>query len=205
VEVMPVPSADRPDLSHQPTGLNAEIVEVEQVQPLGHTGARALGLPLLATAAWGGVVAFVGPTFDFVTGSTTSAWVWNQSHATLHFAPGLVGIFGAVLMLAAATRGRQRLGALLTLTAGAWFVLGPSLEPLWQSSAPGALETSGSRVMRALEAVGYQYGTGALMMMLAAFSLGLLARAAPVPDPAQAAAPARTRRRRVSLRHVSHA
>jgi hypothetical protein len=168
---------------------------------------RALGLLLIGVAAWGGVVAFVGPSFGFRLGNTTAAWVWNESHATLHFAPGVAGLIGGLLMLIATTRAMERVGGVLALTSGAWFLIGPSLEPLWHSGATTAtLGSSGSTTMRVLEGIGYQYGTGAVMVALAAFALGLLA---PGPVAARATTPAptgtRRRPRRPSFRHVSNA
>jgi hypothetical protein len=161
---------------------------------------------LTAVAAWGGIVVFVGPTFDFLMGNTTEPWVWNQNHATLHFAPGVAGMLGGLLLLAATTRGMERLGGLIALATGVWFVIGPSLEPLWQSSvgSADAIGASGSTTMRVLEAIGYQYGTGAVMVMLAAFALGLLATAPAVVAPAPAQETAPRRRRPRLFRHVSH-
>jgi hypothetical protein len=144
----------------------------------------------MLVAAWGGIVAFVGPTFDFDMGDTSRAWVWNQSHALLHAAPGVVGVVGGFLMLIAMPWALARLGALLALASGAWFVIGPTVEPLWRESASataGPLGSSGTTLHRVLEGIGYQYGTGVVLVMLAAFALGLLA-----PAPARAASSAVT-------------
>lgn len=173
-------------------------------------GSRGLGLLLIGVAAWGGIVAFAGPTFDFTMGQTTTAWAWNQSHATLHFAPGLAGVLGGLLMLSARRWALERLGALLVLVSGIWFLIGPTLEPLWHSgslSTSGPLGSSGSTTMRVLEGIGYQYGTGAVMSILSAFALGLLALApAAVAANEPAASTGEQRRaRRFSFRHASHA
>ena len=139
---------------------------------------RITGLLLLLAAAWGGIVAYVGPTFDFYLGDTTRAWVWNQSHWTLHAAPAVVGVAGGVLLLLGTPWALARLGAVLGLVSGAWFVVGPTVEPLWHSSAGGTsglIGPSGSTLYRVLEAIGYHYGTGVVIVMLASFALGLLA------------------------------
>jgi hypothetical protein len=155
---------------------------------------EVLGILVAGVAAWGGIVAYVGPTFNFDIGTTTRAWVWTQSHWTLSLAPAILGIVGGVMI---ATTGRlvlERLGAAFALIAGAWFVLGPTLAPLWQH---GGITTSGSdgvtqsRAIRVLEGVGYHYGTGTVLMLLGALALGLLATA-PAPAPVPAGTAART-------------
>jgi hypothetical protein len=168
-----------------------------------------MGLLLMGIAAWGGLVAFVGPTFDFTIGDTRNAWVWNESHATLHFAPAIVGMLGGLVMLMATRWARERLGALLALTSGVWFLIGPTLEPLWNSggaSTAGLIGSSGTMTQRVLEGIGYHYGTGAAMVMLSAFALGLLALApATAAQAAAEPAPHERRRRRLSFRHPTHA
>jgi hypothetical protein len=145
--------------------------------------ARALGLLVALVAAWGGIVAYAGPSFHFYMGNT-AAWSWTQSRATLHFAPAIAGILGGLLLLIGRRRSMQQLGSLLGITAGIWFVIGPSLEPLWTSSSGGmggSMAMGGmhmqSKTMQALEAVGYHYGTGAVLATLAALALGLLVAA----------------------------
>ena len=153
--------------------------------------ARALGLLVALVAAWGGIVAYAGPSFHFYMGNT-AAWAWTESRATLHFAPAIAGILGGLLLLIGRTRPMQQLGSLLGITAGIWFVIGPSLEPLWTSSSGGSMAmghmgaSTGmgahmqSKTMQALEAIGYHYGTGVVLATLAALALGLLAAASAV-------------------------
>jgi hypothetical protein len=109
-------------------------------------------------------------------------------------------------MLVATTPAIERLGGLLALMSGVWFLIGPSLEPLWHSGAATAtIGSSGSTAMRVLEGIGYQYGTGAVMVALAAFAFGMLVPA-PVAARATTPAAAATRRRpRPSFRHISNA
>jgi hypothetical protein len=146
-----------------------------------------LGALVVAVSVWGAIVAFVGPTFDFDTGSTTKAWVWTQSHWTLLLVAGLVGIVGGILMMLPG-RTVARVGASLALLAGVWFVLGPTLAPLWQHggiTTSGSDGVSGSRTVRVLEGIGYHYGTGVVLMLLGALALIVLAAV-----PAAAAEPA---------------
>ena len=145
-----------------------------------------LGVLVVAVSAWGGIVAYIGPTFDFDTGSTTNAWIWSQSHWTLMLTAGAVGIVGGVLLMLPVGLAAARLGAVLALIAGGWFVLGPTLAPLWQHAGvttSGSDGVTGSRTERVLEGIGYHYGTGTVLMLLGAFALGLLA-AVPAVAPA---------------------
>jgi len=173
-------------------------------------GTRGLGLLAAAVAAWGGIVAFVGPSFNFELGDTHEAWVWNKSHAIMHFAPGVAGVVGGLLLLAAVPWALGRLGALLALAAGVWFVIAPTLEPLWGTSGGGTSAlygSSGSTTMRVLEGIGYHYGTGVVLILLSSLALGLLALA---PRTVVAAGPeteavAEQRRRPIWPRHARHA
>lgn len=145
-----------------------------------------LGVFVIAVAAWGGVVAFVGPTFDFEIGSTTRAWVWTQSHWTLHLTPAIVGIVGGLLIMFSAGRGGRVAGALLALLSGVWFVIGPTLEPLWQNggtTTSGTDGVTGSQTVRVLEGIGYHYGTGVVLMLLGMLTLVFLP-APPAAEPA---------------------
>jgi hypothetical protein len=153
----------------------------------------AAALLVIAVAGWGGLVEFLGPRFDFDIATTRKAWVWTQSHWTLGLAPAVVGMVGGLLILLGGRVAVQRLGAALALIAGAWFVIGPTVEPLWQH---GGITTSGSdgvtqsRTIRVLEGVGYHYGTGTALMLLGAFVLGLLATVTIVYAEPPAEAPA---------------
>ena len=188
------------------------------MKPSTRLVSRGIGIVLVAIAAWGGVVAFVGPSFDFTVGNAMRSWVWNQSHATLSFAPGLVGVVGGLLMLAALRPGMARLGALLALIAGTWFVIGPTLDPLWHRGGVDAAGTAGSTTMRVLEGIGYHYGTGIAIVLLSAFALGLLAitpeavgvtedvpRRLPGDASESATVEEPRRPRRLSRHHASHA
>lgn len=97
---------------------------------------------------------------------------------------------------------------MLALASGIWFLIGPTLEPLWHSdggSTAALAGSSGSTAQRVLEGIGYHYGVGAVMVMLAAFVLGMLALA---PAAVRQMAPPPTqepRRPRISFRRASHA
>jgi hypothetical protein len=84
------------------------------------------------------------------------------------------------MLLLPDSRGAKRAGAFLALVAGGWFVLGPTLAPLWQHggiTTSGSDGVTGSRTVRVLEGVGYHNGTGVALMLLGAVALLLLASA----------------------------
>jgi uncharacterized membrane protein YedE/YeeE len=63
----------------------------------------------------------------------------------------------------------------LAAAAGAWFVVGVSLSTLWQGAGHfGIGPALGGRVHQAAEWVGFFYGLGAAITLLAAFSMGRL-------------------------------
>ncbi len=133
------------------------------------TGAVIVGI----LGIWGALIPFVGPSFGYGMG-TTQSWQWSESHLTLHLAPGLVAVLGAALMLQG-QRARQFSGATLAVLGGAWFVLAPTLHPLWATpSMDGMGGMGGSALSSALSGLGYHYGTGAVIAIAAAYALGAL-------------------------------
>ena len=150
---------------------------------------RMLGGFVTAVALWGGLVAYVGPRFGFDMGTTDRAWAWNTGHTLLNLGPGVAGAVGGLLLLFGSSL-LLPLGAALGLLSGLWFLVGPSLEPLWRAgSGIAALGSSGSTTERGLEGLGYYYGTGATLLLFSAVALGLiLAPAAPAVAAEPAAA-----------------
>lgn len=134
--------------------------------------ARGAGILILLVGIWGGIIPFVGPLFSFNMGKP-QPWVWSESHATLHVAPAVVAVIGAIMLLRSRSHGNRVFGAVLATIAGAWFVLGPSLHPLWAPSA-SKMMMGGSSLMKALEAIGYHYGTGIVIAVLGGYAFGRL-------------------------------
>jgi len=128
-------------------------------------------------------VPFIGPSFGYGIGGV-AAWTWTESHATLHLAPGVAAIVGALFLL----RGRsasQTFGSLLAMAGGIWFVIAPSPHPLWAGQATAGMNSmSGmgdSATSSALSALGYHYGTGVLIAIVAAYTVGVLGHARSAP------------------------
>ncbi len=149
------------------------------------------GLQIMLLGIWGGLIPFVGPYFNYSFGVNTT-WHYTSDRLWLNILPGALAVLGGALLLVAATRVAGVVGGWLALLAGTWYVIGPAVSLTWESGRGpiGAPLFGSTRQM--LELVGYFYGLGALIIALAAFSIG---RFAPGPRMAQQAAlagPART-------------
>lgn len=156
--------------------------------------ARRVGLVLLVLGLLGALVPFVGPSFGFGMGDVP-AWTWTESRASLHLAPGIAAMVGGLIVMRGNSQATQRVGAMLAAVAGAWFVVAPSLHPLWaasSSSGMGGMSGMGSSALSdALSALAYHYGTGILIALIAAYAVGALSRSGSLTvedrrDPAQA-------------------
>jgi hypothetical protein len=115
----------------------ASAMPVEAYRPLGVTW---LGVLVLLVSAWAGVVAFVGPSFNYPATATT-AWQWTTTNWLLHLVPGAVGVLAALIIVAlapsstAGARTMFRLAALAVIAAGAWLVIGPAVWKVFESSS----------------------------------------------------------------------
>lgn len=150
-------------------------MQAVQAETTGRKEVRRVAIPLVIVGIWGGIVPFAGPSFHYSMGGGGS-WVWSESHATLHLAPAIAAVIGALVLLGGRRRGVLRAGGLVAMVGGIWFVIGPSLQPLWAGSGSGSgmMMMGGSAGKSALESIGYHYGTGVIITALAAFALGML-------------------------------
>jgi hypothetical protein len=149
------------------------------------------GVLIILLGIWGALIPFVGPYFDYSFGINTT-WHYTSDRLWLDILPGALALLGGVLLLAAATRAAGVFGGWLALLAGAWYVIGPAVSLTWESGRGPIGAPLGGSTRQMLELVGYFYGLGALIVALAAFSIG---RFAPGPRLAQqpgVAGPART-------------
>ena len=137
---------------------------------------RSIGLMLVALGIWGALVPFVGPEFDypFPAGSDVGGWKWSDTAWQLSLLPGIAAAYGGVILLGllGTVRFAPALGALISLAAGAWFVLGDEFSRLWTSPPP---DGTGSDWMVIATNAGYHEGLGLVIAALSAFALGLLA------------------------------
>jgi hypothetical protein len=146
-------------------------------------GLALVGLLAVLTAAWGGIVPYVGPLFGY-GGDGSSSWHWNTPHAVLALIPGALGVFLGLVVVGEARgvvigRGRITLATAGTLlmVVGAWFAIGPYAWPVLASSGPYFVTGTHLRVL-AYE-VGYSIGTGIILVVCGAFVDGWAARHQP--------------------------
>jgi hypothetical protein len=142
------------------------------------TGAIS-GLLITLLGAWGALIPFVGPYFDYSFG-VNQTWHYTVDRLWLDILPGAVAVTGGLLMLASAKRATLMAGALLSLIAGTWFVLGPPVSLTWESGAGPIGRPLFGSTRQMLELVGYFYGLGALIVALSAFSLGRVSARSPL-------------------------
>jgi hypothetical protein len=158
---------------------------------------RATGLLILALGLWGGLVPFVGHYFHFALGPDKS-WTWTTGRLYLSVLPAAAAVLGGLMLIGAGPRPGARVGALLAIAAGIWFVIGPDVSHLWNASgAQGAAH--GSTTVRVLEMLAYHTALGALLAALGGYALPRFAVAQEVvAGPAVAARPRRVSERRAA-------
>jgi len=130
---------------------------------------RGSAILVILLGIWGGIVPFVGGYFGFPSGAPK--WHWSTDSLILSVAAGVATVVGGLLLMSVRPT-MARLGGLLAMLGGAWFVLGPIFHPLWSNGV--VLRTSGSKWMQVLEQLGYHYGTGVLITALAGYALGAM-------------------------------
>jgi hypothetical protein len=166
------------------------------------------GFLIIALGVWAGLIAFVGPYFDFQIG-TTDTWDWSANRLYLEVLPAAAAVLGGLMLIGAVTRASASLGGWLALAAGAWFLIGPTMSMLWENGNLGTGAAIGDTGTRVGEWIGFFYGPGALITALAAYALGRFMAPAVVPATQPTAAPAatdeprrRTYRRRLPFRRT---
>ncbi len=128
------------------------------------------GVLLILLGAWGAVIPFVGPFFDFAF-SPDRAWAWSEARGWLQVLPGVVAIAGGLLLIASRNRATAMLGGWLGVLAGAWFVVGRASASVLNIGEVGTPVAATETKALALE-LAYFYGLGALIVFLGAAALG---------------------------------
>ena len=128
------------------------------------------GLLLILLGAWGAIIPFVGPLFDFAF-SPDRAWAWSEARGWLQVLPGVVAVVGGLLLLASSNRATAMLGGWLGVIAGAWFVIGRASAELLGIGDVGAPVAATESKALALELT-YFSGLGALIVFVSAAALG---------------------------------
>jgi hypothetical protein len=132
----------------------------------------ATGFLLILLGAWGALIPFVGPYFDF-SFTPDQEWIWTTARGWLEVLPGAATAVGGLLLLVSGNRATAMLGGWLTVLAGAWFVVGRALAgPLGIGDAGAPVAAAETK--RVWLELTYFYGLGALIIFLGAVALGRL-------------------------------
>lgn len=132
----------------------------------------ASGFLLILLGAWGALIPFVGPYFDFAF-TPDQEWYWTTARGWLEVLPGAATALGGLLLLVSGNRATAMLGGWLTVLAGAWFVVGRALASPLGIGDPGA-PVAATETKRVWLELTYFYGLGALIVFLGAVALGRL-------------------------------
>jgi len=136
------------------------------------------GFLLILLGLWGALIPFIGPYFHFAY-TPDKAWTYNTGRLWLELLPGAAVFLGGVLLMVARSRHTALFGALLAAAAGAWFVLGQSLSPLWNHHvALGGSPAGGTQYMRIMEQLGFFTALGVVIVFVAGAALGRIASVA---------------------------
>ena len=130
----------------------------------------ASGFLLILLGAWGALIPFVGPYFNFAF-TPDQEWTWTIARGWLEVLPGAAAAAGGLLLLGSGNRATATLGGWLAVLAGAWFVVGrafASVLAIGDIGTPVAA-TDGKRIVLELA---YFYGLGAVIIFLGAVALG---------------------------------
>jgi hypothetical protein len=122
------------------------------------------GLLLVILGAWGALIPFVGPHFNFAY-TPDRNWAWSSARGWLEVAPGVAAAIGGLLLIVAGNRVAAMLGGWLAVAAGAWFVVGGQVAPLLGIGSAGDPIAATDRKRAVLE-VTYFSGLGALIIFV---------------------------------------
>src|ERR1700749_4169199 len=148
------------------------------------------GLLLVILGAWGALIPFVGPHFNFAY-TPDHDWAWSTARGWLEGLPGAATVVGGLLLIFAGNRVAAMLGGWVAVLAGAWFVVGGEGAPLL-GIGPAGDPVAATERKRAVLEVSYFSGLGALITFVAGVALARtavrLARDVAPLAPAEAAA-----------------
>jgi hypothetical protein len=134
------------------------------------------GLLLMLLGAWGALIPFFGHSFSY--GFTPdNTWTWTAARGWLEVLPGAATFVGGFFLVASAHRVTATIGGWLAAAAGAWFVLGTVIAPVWSAGNIGV--PVGSTDHAVLERIGMFSGLGLVIIFLAAIAVGRVSVASP--------------------------
>lgn len=140
------------------------------------------GLLLILLGAWGGLIPFVGPYFNFAY-SPDKTWFYSSGRLYLSIVPGAAAVLGGLLIAVTRSRAAGTIGGLLAAVGGAWFVVGAAVVDIVlkrTSITPGTPVPHGTSavgttsVWMYLETVGFFVGVGILIIFFGSIAIGRL-------------------------------
>jgi hypothetical protein len=131
------------------------------------------GLLLVVLGAWGALIPFVGPHFNFAY-TPDRDWVWTTARGWLEVFPGVATVVGGLLLILSGNRAVAMFGGWLAVLGGAWFVVGGQFAPMLRIGTIGDPVATTER-KRALLEVAYFSGLGVLIVFLGGIVLARLA------------------------------
>jgi hypothetical protein len=131
------------------------------------------GILLILLGAWGALIPMVGPYFNFGF-MPDDAWNLTEGRWWFQVLPGIVTVIGGLLLLLGTDRITASIGGWLAAAAGAWYIIGLTLQPnLSLGSIGQSFHTSlGASTF---ERLALFEGLGALILFISAYALGRLA------------------------------
>jgi hypothetical protein len=131
------------------------------------------GLLLVILGAWGAVIPFVGPHFNFAY-TPDQDWAWSTARGWLEVLPGAATVLGGLLLILSGNRITAMVGGWLAVLAGAWFVIGGQIAPMLGIGSAGDPIAATERKRAALE-ISYFSGLGAVIVFVAGVAVARLA------------------------------
>jgi hypothetical protein len=132
----------------------------------------ASGFLLILLGAWGALIPFVGPYFNWAY-TPDQEWTWTVARGWLDVLPGAATALGGLLLLGSRNRATAMFGGWLTVLAGAWFIVGIAFAgPLGIGDFGAPVASTDTK--RAFLEITYFYGLGAVIVLLGAGALGRL-------------------------------
>jgi hypothetical protein len=131
------------------------------------------GLILVILGAWGALIPFVGPHFNFAY-TPDQDWAWSTARGWLDVLPGAATALGGLLLIFSGNRITAMVGGWLAVLAGGWFVIGRAVAPMLGIGSAGDPIAATDRKRAALE-VSYFSGLGALIVFVGGVAIARLA------------------------------
>jgi hypothetical protein len=141
------------------------------VTPIRKSRSVVAGALLILLGVWGGLAHFVGPYFHYAYTSDT-AWHVTAARVWLEIMPAAAAVAGGALVMV----GRGQLvsagGAILSMLAGGWFVVGRTASEIWPGIGTVGQPAGTSSARMAAEELGMFTGLGLVIALCAALMLG---------------------------------